>query len=246
MKLVFLGTGHGVPSATRACSAAMLEVGGALYYIDAGTAMAERTLRSGRSIEDARAIFVTHCHGDHVQGVTHLVDLFTWKYKECKIELYLPEKRVSEAIKELVAATTKPVDESRIRFYESGEGEIYRDENIRVSLHPTKHLASVGRPSFGILVEGEGKRVYFTGDMSQWLEGDDFPTDIAASGLDLLVTEFAHFKMEQLRPHLDGVRAKAVAFTHVYPIEKYEELDAIKDELPFSVLTPSDMEEIEI
>ena len=75
MKIVFLGTGHGVPSAERACSAAMVESGGAIYYVDAGTALCERTMAAGRSPKNARAIFTTHAHGDHINGIYQFADL---------------------------------------------------------------------------------------------------------------------------------------------------------------------------
>ena len=104
----------------------------------------------------------------------------------------------------------------------------------------------MGRPSYGVLIEGEGKRVYFTGDMSQWLAAGDFPTEIAGSGLDLFVTEFAHFTSEQLLPCLAGVKAETVAFTHVYPLEKYGEIAGLSGKYPFKILTPDDMTEIEI
>lgn len=246
MKIVFLGTGHGVPSAERACSAAMIEVGGAIYYVDAGCAMVERTLAAGRQIGNIRAVFNTHCHTDHILGAVHLADLFNWYYKDFGIDLYLPEQSVIDGIKGLIAATTRPIDGERIRFHKAAAGEIYRDENVTVSLYPTKHIASVGRPSYGVLIEGEGKRVYFSGDMSQWLGENDFPTEIAGSGLDLFVVEFAHFRSEHLFPHLAGVNARAVAFNHVYPLDKYGELEGIRGKYPFEVLTPDDMTEIEI
>lgn len=246
MKIVFLGTSHGVPTAERACSAALIEVGGAIYYVDAGTAMTERTLAAGRRLENIRAVFNTHCHSDHILGAVHLVDLFNWYYKELSIDLYLPEQSVIDGIKGLVSATTRPIDEERIRFHAVGAGEIYRDENITVSLYPTRHLECAGRPSFGVLIEGEGKRVYFSGDMSQWLAANDFPTEIVGSGLDLFVTEFAHFRAEHLLPHLDGIKAKAVAFNHVYPLESYEDIERIRGKYPFEIITPDDMTEIEI
>lgn len=246
MKIVFLGTGHGVPTPERACSAALIEVGEAIYFVDAGTEMVERTLACGRQIKNIRAVFNTHCHSDHILGAVHLADLINWYYKEFTIDLYLPEDSVINGIKGLIAATTRPIDEERIRFHEVGAGEIYRDESITVSLYPTRHLAAAGRPSYGVLIEGEGKRVYFSGDMSQWLAENDFPTEIVGSGLDLFVTEFAHFRSEHLFPHLAGVNARVVAFNHVYPLDKYGELEGIRGKYPFEVLTPDDMTEIEI
>lgn len=43
MKLMFIGTSHGVPEADRRCSSCILEVSGSYYLIDMGTqVIAER------------------------------------------------------------------------------------------------------------------------------------------------------------------------------------------------------------
>lgn len=50
MKITFLGTGHGVPSPDRHCSATLVEVGGKRYLIDAGAPVVDimRTPRRSR------------------------------------------------------------------------------------------------------------------------------------------------------------------------------------------------------
>lgn len=245
MKICFLGTGHGVPTATRSCSSTLIESGGAIYYVDGGAPIVDRTLQSGRALTDARAFFITHTHGDHVNGIFHFTDLINWRYTDAKIEIYSPEENFGKTLTELISITSNRCDTERIKFKTACEGVVFEDENIRVSYIPTKHIAVASRPSYAILVEGEGKRILFSGDLSQRLSRSDFP-EAAYGELDLFVLELAHFGIDELGEHFPKIGAKKVAFSHVSPVAKYDDIESIRNKYSFEVLTPSDMEEIEI
>ena len=45
MKITFLGTSHGYPEKGRVVSCTMVETGGKIYIIDAGSAVDERSTR---------------------------------------------------------------------------------------------------------------------------------------------------------------------------------------------------------
>jgi ribonuclease BN (tRNA processing enzyme) len=245
MKITFIGTGHGVPSADRSTSSTMITTGGVNYYVDAGAPISERTMKLGYKVEDAKAIFATHSHGDHIAGLYQFLDLYNWRYRDSEIEVYLPEERVRLALIELLSATTRDVDTTRIRISTYEKDTVYDDGNLRASFNPTAHMAVINRPSYGVLIEAEGKRIYFSGDLSQKLEANDFPFEML-NGIDLFVCELAHFTIADIGDRLSSIGAKRVAFNHVYPLEKYDELEALKGKFPFEILTPSDMEEIEI
>ena len=53
------------------------------------------------------------------------------------------------------------------------EGVIYDDGYLKVTAIPTKHCPPMH--SYAFLLEGEGKRVVFSGDLSQFFRGNDFP-----------------------------------------------------------------------
>lgn len=241
MKIAFLGTGHGIATPERYCSAALIETGGAIYYVDAGAPLFERTEELGFDAERVRALFTTHAHGDHICGIYQFADLLNWarRFSETKCRFFITERAVSEALKNLVSITAKPLDESRLSFEVAEAGEVYSDENIRVTYFPTKHMAIRNRPSYSILIECEGKRVIFSGDMSQNLQSEDFP-DAAYERCDLLICELAHFSVEELTPYLKKTKSERVAFTHVSPLTKYEEIEALRGKYSFDVLTPSD------
>ena len=69
MKLTFLGTSCGVPQKDRYCSSCMIECGDGTYLIDAGAPVAELLRKYGKTPVDLNAVFITHMHGDHLDGL---------------------------------------------------------------------------------------------------------------------------------------------------------------------------------
>lgn len=247
MKITFIGTSCGVPAADRYCACTMIEAGNGIYFIDAGAPVIDEILRLGKDVTAVRAVFATHCHSDHLSGVFSLASLVNWKYKDTSVSFYMPEERTIEAFKELIRSTDRAIDESRVRFCHYEEDFIYGDENITLSVIPTKHVEKQGRPSFAFLVteKQSGKRVVFTGDLSNDLARKDFPVIALEEELDALVCELAHFFIEHVEPYLRRCKAKAVYFHHVGPL-KFEGLRAAKDSFPFPVYIPEDRDEIDI
>jgi ribonuclease BN (tRNA processing enzyme) len=233
MKIAFLGTGHGIGSPERHCSAALIESGDAIYYIDAGAPLFERTEALGFDAAKARVVFTTHAHGDHICGLYQFADLLNWakRFAETRCRFFMTEKAVAEAMENLISLTAKPLDKSRLSFEIATEGLVYSDENIRVSYTPTRHIAVLNRPSYSIIIECEGKRVIFSGDMSQHLAEGDFP-EAAYEECDLLVCELAHFSVEELTPYLKKAKAKRVAFSHVIPSQNTRKSRDFKGNIP--------------
>ena len=190
-------------------------------------------------------MFTTHSHGDHIGALFAFCDLINWYYKDMNIDVFMTERSAADAISNLVSSASRKLDTERIRMRIAEAGEVYSDENVKVTYIPTKHIEMLGRPSYAILIEGEGKRVLFSGDLSQKLSLGDFPTE-AYGELDLFVLELAHFGLCELDGILPNIGAMHLAFSHVSPIAKYEDIEAIKGKYPFEILTPSDMDEITV
>ncbi|MBQ3638688.1 MAG: MBL fold metallo-hydrolase, partial [Clostridia bacterium] len=69
MRIILIGTSHGVPEPHRRCSSTLIEIGGAYYIVDMGTQTAEDLRRRGIPFEAVRAVLCTHPHGDHTDGL---------------------------------------------------------------------------------------------------------------------------------------------------------------------------------
>ncbi len=238
MKMTFIGTSHGVPAGDRHCSSVMLECGDALYFIDAGAPLSSEILRYGKTFGQLRAVFTTHAHGDHTVGLVQLCDLMNWYYRDCEADFYVTEQPHIDAIRAMILSGGTPsIDDRRVRFHVPAEGRVYEDEHIRVDYIRTAHMAI----SFAILVTecSTGCRVLFGGDFSNQLRGHDIPALIREE-IDAFVCEMAHFGVAHITPYLADCRAERVFFTHVFPLDKYGEIEALKGKYPFEILTPAD------
>ena len=187
MKITFLGTSHGVPAADRYCSCTMLEVNGAHYFIDAGAPLIDLLLRRHVDLNSVKTIFTTHFHSDHVDGLVSFAGLCSWYFKTTTPRIYVTEQKGMAAMKALLEAAIGSFDGERVRFEMMTPDTVYEDENIRVTPFPTQHLASAGRPAYSYLVEAEGKKVFFSGDLSVHLEKKDFPAYVLDNEVDLMI-----------------------------------------------------------
>ena len=242
MKITFVGTSHGVPAANRFCSSYMIESGGSVYMVDAGAPAADSIIRAGREINDFKALFTTHVHTDHTAGVLGLISVMNWYYKRSSGDFFFTSEAQIKAIEAWFAAAADPLKaDGRLRLLVAKSGEVYADENIRVEYIPNQHMAN----SYSILVSEGEKRVLFGGDFSNGLRALDVP-EVIGESIDLFICELAHFSVTDLAPYLEKCGAEAVAFTHVCPLEKYDDIDKIKGKYRCNIITPNDGDSVEI
>jgi len=213
MRIVFLGTSHGVPEPDRKCSSTLIEVGNSRYIIDMGTQSIEQLIVRRIPIESVKCIFATHMHGDHTNGIISYLDLCSWYFKEAQPTVFMPEP-VEEAVAAIKAwLKCNGTELGDYTFKPVNEGLIYEDKDIKVTAFKTKHIER----SYAFLVEAEGKRVLFSGDLSHNGPQDDFPVSVLDEPLDLAVCESAHVAATQYLPIFkDCKNLKQLCFNHYY------------------------------
>lgn len=216
MRITFLGASHGVPEAHRKCSCALITLSegpdAKRYFIDMGVMAIDWMRTAGVPVESTQAIFITHMHGDHTNGLPHFVDLCSWYFKNANPTVFLPEAEAIPALSGWLAANgTTLRDEIRCEIVH--DGAIYDDGCLKVTAYRTKHC----RTSYAYLVEAEGKRVLFTGDLSGKGPSEDFPTATLADGLDLAICESAHFSADAYAPIFAENPPKRVVINHYQP-----------------------------
>lgn len=219
MKITFLGTSHGVPEKNRRCSCTMIETNGAIYFIDMGFNAIEELVNRSLEPDSVRAIFITHMHGDHTNGLVPFVDLCTWYYRSTNVKIYLPESGAGEAMSHWLTLN-RTSNAPRAEFITFSAGNIYEDENIKVTSFATKHCPF----SHSHLIECEGRRILFTGDLKN--PKIDFPTEIFTSPVNLIVNEAAHF---HACDYIDVYREKDIGriiFNH-YVQWNYDDIDKV-------------------
>lgn len=189
MKVTFIGSGHGVPEPNRKCSCILLEVSDKRYLIDAGTDPNEELIRRGILPDSIDAVFITHMHGDHVNGLLPFIDLCSWFYQKAKPVILLPDLSFVAPIREILRIGGVSLCD-RFVFRQVEEGLIYKDDTVAVTAIRTGHTEN----SYGYRVEAEGKRIVFTGDMKgKTGPTEDYPKLVPESGIDMVVAECAHF-----------------------------------------------------
>lgn len=200
--LITLGTSAG-PSLTpgRAQTSHLLTVNGTYYVVDAGDGVARRMARAGADVREVGIIFLTHHHDDHTAGLGTLMSLAWDGQRTEPINVYGPPRT-----KELVDATVRycsisadiriadggrsvPLD--KVFFgHDVGIGEVYQDDNIRVSATENTHFSfhrgdAAGRyKSYSYRFETPDRVIAFTGDT-----GFSAAVTALARDADILVTE---------------------------------------------------------
>ena len=211
MRIVFLGSSHGVPEPNRKCSSTLIEVGDKRYFIDMGMQSICELITRNIPIDSVRGIFVTHMHGDHSNGLISFIDLCNWKFKTADPIVCLPGN--TEAAKDAIAAWVKcnGTNLRQFEFRHVDESFVFDDGVIKVTAYRTKHIDF----SYSYLVEAEGKRILFSGDLCHKGPANDFPLSVLDQPLDLAICEVAHFDATEYIPLLKGNKnLRKLCFNH--------------------------------
>ena len=224
MKITVLGSSHGVPERDRFCTSLMVEAGEKKYLIDGGAPVASLLIARGMTPADIDAVFVTHTHGDHINGLIEMIDLESWYFTKAHTRFLFPEENAVEAIRTYLHATHggKPPKEVELESFEAGV--IWNDGTMKVTAIRNRHMTEPRR-TYSFLAEAEGKRVLFTGDMSRTFE--DFPYQ--AGKVDMVFCEAAHCRLEDATEYISKAQTKKMVFHHIAPVNG----DLRPQKLPF-------------
>lgn len=234
MKITFLGTSHGVPEVDRFCQSILIETAENGYLIDAGAPVMDCLIRRKYDLKRLKAVFITHMHGDHINGLFGVLDLASWKFKEMDFDTFLPDEEKISIIS--AAVPTRVGCESRVRLQHGQSGVVYQNDEMKVTAYPTEHMGNA--PAYGYLLEAEGKKIYISGDLNG--QNIDYPDFINEEPVDVFMVECAHFPAERLAEKLKDCKAKRVMMIHVSPTQKYDVMKEAEKELPVRMVYPND------
>ena len=224
MKIYFLGTLSGCePNAKRKHSSIVVETSNKLYFFDAGEGCSRTAHLLGLDLLKTNKVIISHTHLDHVGGLSNLM----WTIKKISfaekrktdvdnIEIYIPNLESYEGI-EKVLKNTEYARMSGVEFSAKQvfEGELFNDNNLKVSAYHTTHILKTNENepwrSFCFVIECEGKRVVYSGDIRNINEDLD---NVINEGCDILILESGHIKIDGIYNYLKDKNVKKVYLTH--------------------------------
>lgn len=231
MRVTLLGTGSPVPSPYRYGPATLVQAGGLNILIDTGRGNVVRLTQAGVPLGKIDAVFFTHYHSDHTNG---LGDLWMTGYlpafggRSGDLNVYGPvgvkelvrglqiahsdDIKVRVADGELKAETT-----GMIAHEFEGEGIVFNKNGVAVTAFDVPHdTKGAIKPNLGYRVDYQGHSVL--------ISGDTIPTPNVikyGKGVDLLIHEVAEFKninaLPQVYAHHTNPRQAGDIFNQTKP-----------------------------
>ena len=225
MKITFLGTSHGITEKNQFCSSALISTGGKHYLVDAGAPVLTLLKNHDIPLTDVAGVFITHSHHDHFMGLCTLTQQINefHQFKDVAFPVYVPDAEDYHRMFAFIFGN--PTFHGRLEYRVYGgltdphsdrarrvSAVIFDDGNLKVTAIPVDHFVN----AHAFLLEAEGKRVVFTGDLLTDMA--DYPTVITETDLDVVVTEGAHTKLNkpEVMELLKSSRTKTLVITHRY------------------------------
>lgn len=191
------------------------------YFFDAGEDCSHPAHLCGMDLLKTKAVFISHCHIDHVGGLAGLFrDIRKMEYQEQrkvaagKVEVYIPEPEVWELVYRFLCMTGyEIVQDMTIPVSKPAAGQFYDDGDLSVTGCQTTHmgLSDEGTPlSFAYRIQCEGKTLVFSGDIGHT---DDL-LPLLQGGCDLLLCETGHHSVRTICDFAEAQGVKQLLLLH--------------------------------
>jgi ribonuclease Z len=164
LRLTFLGTGSGKPMPHRGVSSLTLFREGELFMFDCGEGSQIQMSRSSLRPGSLEAIFLTHFHGDHVNGLPGLVGSLTLNQRDRPLDIIGPPglKRWFRTMRQLNILW--PSFQVRLREI-TQPGIVYEHDDFHVVARPLDHRV----PTWGYALREKDRPGRFDVDAARQL-----------------------------------------------------------------------------
>ena len=221
MKLIFLGTCAGTePMKDRKHSSFVLETAGRLYWFDAGEGCSYTAHNLGLDLLAVHKVVISHTHRDHIGGLGNLlwnIRKLTYVKKRKQdsdtVEVYIPSMEVWSGLMTVLRNTEFGDDfDNHLQAFETQDGILFDDGFLRVTAHHNHHIAPKDGKwrSYSFLLECEGKRIVYSGDVKAYSDFDCLMGD----GCDALILETGHFVIQDAWEYARDKNIGKLYFTH--------------------------------
>ena len=174
LHLILLGTGYPYPTAERAGPSCAVIAGKKVFIVDAGRGAVMRFAATGIPWSAIEAVFLTHLHSDHIDGLPDLYHC-TWQFGNPKpfqlygpkgtkgiadgmLQFYGPDIHIRRDLTEMI-----PGDGAKIEAREIEQGVVYEiPGELRITAFKVDHRPV--EPAFGYRFDSGQHSVVITGD----------------------------------------------------------------------------------
>lgn len=220
MKLYFLGTCAGTePMPDRKHAAFALEIGEDLYWFDAGEGCSYTAHNLGIDVLKVKTVVISHPHIDHTGGLANLIwniRKMHWVKKstaEKDIHIFMPDQGVWDGVMGLLHCSEGSFSlEAHLHPQPVRDGILFDDGTVRVTALHNLHVPALQDQwkSFSFLIEAQGKRIVYSGDVKHYKELDP----LIGNGCDGLIIETGHFGIDDVYAYTREKSIGKVYFTH--------------------------------
>ena len=173
-RVTLLGTGTPRPDIDRFGPSTLVQVGDQRLLFDAGRGATIRLNQVGVPLGDITAVFLTHLHSDHVNGLSD-VWLTGWSFGQrvSAFRVFGPtgtremmshlEQAHREDIRIRIADERLPASGVAVDAADVTEGIVYEHDGVRVTAFDVDHGELI-KPALGYRVEFGGRSVVLSGD----------------------------------------------------------------------------------
>ncbi len=218
-KLRFVGTCSGTePFEGMHYTSFTVETGVRTYWFDAGENCSRLAFLAGVDMLSVNSIFISHPHEDHYGGLFNLLFLIRqqmWRKNENPIDgcvnLFLPVKELWQPLKHLIEiASPGFFDNVDVRNKQIQDGEVFENDDIKVSAIHNKHISMDEINSFSFRIEVGGKKIVYSGDIRELCELDA----LIDTGCDILIVESGHQKVAEILEYGEQQKIENLLFMH--------------------------------
>ncbi|MBE6644824.1 MAG: MBL fold metallo-hydrolase [Ruminococcaceae bacterium] len=222
MKIHFIGTCSGTePMPDMHHCSVVFEINRVYYWFDAGENCSHTAMtKMGIDLSRVRCVFISHSHIDHIGGLANLLyslNKLVWRNiphtdNDGVVNFFLPDENIFSSVM-AVAFMGRKSFPLTMNDYPVKDGVVYEDENVKITALHTTHLkedGSNGWHAYSYLIEAEGKRVLFSGDVG-------VPSDLDAligDGVDILIMETGHHKVADVLDYMESKSINKLMFNH--------------------------------
>lgn len=223
MKISILGSCSGTePFLNRHHTAFALELGDRIYWFDAGEACSHTAHTMGLDLLRVSDIFISHAHMDHVGGLANLLWTIRKLSKVKKeqprhgdIRVYMPNMKTWDGVLTILQQSEGNYENDyQTLALPVEEGVLSESPEIRVTARGNLHLKPIENTpqSFSFLIEAEGKRIIYSGDVKDL--GELLPW--LKEGCDLLLMETGHHHPTEVCKRIlnEGLAVGSLRFLH--------------------------------